>query len=168
MIQDLKRSREALKEAEEKYRRIFEDSKDMVFITSADGRIVEINQAGAGLLGYGSKEEMTQVYAGRTFVDPEDQKRLMKKVREEGFVKDFEAKLKRKDGASIDVLVTTNARRDDSGKIVSYEGTIKDISDRKRMEEDRFRERELRLNEINDQSNLDIDKYYRCFRRRCI
>jgi PAS domain S-box-containing protein len=162
MIQDLKRSREALKETEEKYRRIFEDSKDMLFMTSVDGRIVEVNQAGVGLLDYGSKEEMTQVYAGDTFVDPEDQKRLMKRVREEGFVKDFEVKLKRRDGAPIDVLVTTNARRDDSGKIVSYEGTIKDISERKRMEEELVqRTRELEaLNEMGALINqtLDIDK----------
>src|SRR4030043_1583355 len=105
---------------------------------------------------------MTQVYARQTFVDLEDQKRLMKRVREEGFVKDFEVKLKRKDGAPIDVLVTTNARRDDSGKIVSYEGTIKDISDRKKMEEELVqRTRELEaLNEMGALINetLDIDK----------
>ena len=46
-----------LKEAEERYRRIFEDSKDMVYITSADGKLVDINQAGVGLLDYGSQEE---------------------------------------------------------------------------------------------------------------
>ncbi len=162
MIQDLKRSQEALKETKEKYRRIFEDSKDMLFMTSVDGRIVEVNQAGVGLLDYGSKGEMTQVYAGDTFVDPEDQRRLMKRVREQGFVKDFEVKLKRRDGAPIDVLVTTSARRDESGKIVSYEGTIKDISYHKRVEEELVqRTRELEaLNEMGALINqtLDIDK----------
>ena len=162
MIQDLKRSREDLKKTEEKYRRIFEDSKDMLFMTSADGKHAEVNQAGVDLLGYGSKEEMRQVYAKDAFLYPEDQKRLMKEVQKEGFVKDFEVKLKTRDGSPIEVLVTTNARRDDSGKVVSYEGIIKDISDRKRMEEELVqRARELEaLNEMGALINqtLDMDK----------
>ena len=159
MIQDLKRSREALKKTEEKYRRIFEDSKDMLFMTSADGKHAEVNQAGVDLLGYGSKEEMRQVYAKDAFLYPEDQKRLMKEVQKEGFVKDFEVKLKRRDGSPIEVLITTNARRDDSGKVVSYEGIIKDISDRKRMEEELVqRTRELEtLYEMGVLINQSLD-----------
>ncbi len=162
MIQDLKRSQEVLRETEGKYRRIFEDSKDMLFMTSADGKFVEVNQTGVDLLGYGSKEEMMQGHARDAFLYPEDQKRLMKEVRKKGFVKGFEVKLKRRDGAPIDVLITANARKDDSGKIISYEGTIKDISDRKRTEEELVqRTRELEaLNEMGALINqtLDIDK----------
>ncbi len=162
MIQDLRRSQEALKETEEKYRRIFEDSKDMLYMTSADGKIAEVNQAGVNLFGYGNKEEMTQAYARDTFLDPEDHKRFVNQVQEEGFVKDFEVKLKRKDGVPIDALITANARRNDGGKIIAYEGTIKDISDRKRMEEELVqRTRELEaLNEMGALINqsLDINK----------
>jgi HAMP domain-containing protein len=57
MIQDLRESQKALKEAEEKYRRIFEKSKDMVFITSVDGKFIDINQAGIEILGYKNREE---------------------------------------------------------------------------------------------------------------
>ncbi len=162
MIQDLKRSREALKATEEKYRRIFEDSKDMLYLTSADGKIAEVNQAGVDLLRYGSKEEMTRVYAKDAFLDAGEQKRFIHEVIKEGFVKDFEVKLKRRDGITIDVLITANARREDSGKIIGYEGTIKDISDRKRVEEELVqRTRELEaLNEMGALINqtLDIDK----------
>ena len=142
MIRDLKQSHEALKKAEEKYRRIFEDSKDMVYITSVDGEVLDVNQAGLDLFGYGSKEEMMQVYVRDTFLNPEDRKRFRNEIRKEWFVKDFEVKLKRKDGTPIDVLITSNARRDDSGNIISYEGTIKDISDRKRMENELVRRTE--------------------------
>ena len=162
MTQDLKGSREALKETEERYRRVFEDSKDMLFMTSVDGKIAEVNQAGVNLLGYGSKEELTQAYARDTYFDPEDQKRLVKRVREEGFVKDFEVKLRRKDGSPIDVLATVNARREDSGRIEGYEGTLKDISDRRKMEEELVqRTRELEaLNEMGALINqtLETDK----------
>ena len=162
MIQDLKRAGEVLRETEEKYRRIFEDSKDMLFITSADGTHTDVNQAGVDLLGYGSKEEMMQGHARDAFLYPEDQKRFMHKVLKEGFVKDFEVKVKRRDGVPIDVLITANARRDDSGKIISYEGTIKDISDRQRME-DELLQRTEELQALYDLSilinqNLDLDK----------
>jgi len=142
MIRDLKQSHEALKEAEAKYRTIFEDSKDMVYITSIDGEVLDVNQAGVDLFGYGSKEEMMQVYVRDTFLNPEDRKRFRNEIRKEWFVKDFEVKLKKKDGTPIDVLITANARRDDSGKIISYEGTIKDISDRKMMEDELVRRTE--------------------------
>ena len=135
-IPDLKQPHGALKEAEERYQRVFEDSKDMVYMTSADGKLAEVNQAGVELLGYGSKEEMMQVYARDTFLSPEDQKRFMNEVIKEGFVRDFEVKLKRKDGTQIDVLITANARRGDSGEIISYDGIIKDITDRKRMQDE--------------------------------
>ncbi len=162
MIQDLKRSQGALREAEEKYRRIFEDSKDMLYMVSNDGKLIEINQAGVDLLGYGCKEEVLQGDARDVFLYPEDQKRMMERVREEGFVKDLEVKLKRRGQTPIDVLVTTNVTRDGSGKIISYEGTIKDISDRKKVEEELIqRTKELEaLNEMGALINqtLDIDK----------
>ena len=142
MIRDLKQSHEALKEAEAKYRTIFEDSKDMVYITTVDGEVLDVNQAGLDLFGYGTKEEMMQVYVRDTFLNPEDRKRFRNEIRKEWFVKDFEVKLKRKGGTPIDVLITANARRDDSGNIISYEGTIKDISDRKRMEDELVRRTE--------------------------
>jgi PAS domain S-box-containing protein len=159
MIEDLKRSQEVLKETEEKYRRIFEDSKDMLYMTFANGKYAEVNQAGVDLLGYGSKEEMMQVYAREVFLYPEDQKRFMHEVLKEGFVKDFEVKLKRRDGSPIDALVTTNARKDHSGEIIIYEGTIKDISDRQRMEDELVqRTRELEaLNEMGALINQTLD-----------
>jgi PAS domain S-box-containing protein len=164
MIQDLKLSHEALKKAEEKYRSIFEDSKDVVYITSVDGKIIDINRAGVDLLGYESKEEMMQVYVRDTFFNPEDRRRFRNEIRKEWFVKDFEVKLKRKDGTQIDVLITANARKDDSGNIISYEGIIKDISVRKRMEEELFqRTGELQtLHELSILVNqtLDLNKFF--------
>jgi PAS domain S-box-containing protein len=139
MIQDLKQSHGALKKAEEKYRKIFEDSKDMVYITSVDGKVIDVNQAGVDLFGYGSKEEMMQVYVRDTFLNAEDRRRFRDEIRKEWFIKDFEVKLTRRDGTPIDVLITANARRDDSGNIISYEGIIKNISVRKRMEEELLR-----------------------------
>jgi PAS domain S-box-containing protein len=136
LIQDSRQSKGTLKEDDKQYRRIFEDSKDMIYMTSADGKVVDVNQAGVDLFGYGSKEEMMSVYVRDTFLYPEDRRRFRNAVSQEGFVKDFEVKLKRKDGTPIDVLITANVRKDDSGNLFGYEGIIKDISDRKRMEQE--------------------------------
>lgn len=136
MIEDLKQSQESLKEAEEKYRTIFEKSKDMVFITSVDGKFIGVNQAGMEILGYKSKQELMGMHVKDTYFNHEDRKKFMEEIGKEGFVKDFEVKLRRKDGTPINVLITANARKDDSGNLLGYEGIIKDISGRKRMEEE--------------------------------
>lgn len=135
MVKDLKRSREANEESEKKYRMIFENSKDMVFITSLDGEFIEINQAGAEMLGYNHKEELKAISVKDTYYNPEERRRFQEEVAQKGFAKDFEVKLKRKDGTQFDALITSTARKDGEGKIIGYEGTVKDISERKRMEE---------------------------------
>ena len=88
------------------------------------------------MLGYADKQELMQIRSVDTYLNADERKRFRDEIAKEGFVKDFEVKLKRKDGTPIDVLITANARKDDSGEVIHYEGIIKDISDRKRMEEE--------------------------------
>ena len=136
MIQDLRQSQEALKEAEEKYRTIFEKSKDMVYITSVGGKFIDVNQAMVEILGYENKGELFKISAKDTYLNPEERNRFRNEITKEGFIKDFEAKLKKKDGTPLDVLITASVRKDEEGHIIGYEGIIKDISFRKRMEEE--------------------------------
>jgi PAS domain-containing protein len=80
----------------------------------------------------------------------------------EGFIKDFEIKLKRKDETPIDVLITGTVRRGEEGDILGYEGIIKDISERKRIEENLFQRTE-ELQTLFDLSrrinqSLDLDE----------
>lgn len=135
MIQDLRQSREVLKETEERYRRIFENSKDMVFITSVDGKFIEVNQAGADILGYENKGKLLGIKSTHTYFDAEERPRFQREIDKKGFVKDFEVKLKREDGTPVDTLITASVRKDKEGQVIGYEGIIKDISTRKRMEE---------------------------------
>jgi len=135
MIQDLKQSQEALKETEERYRRIFENSKDMVFITSVDGKFIEVNQAGVEILGYENKGKLLGIKSSHTYFEAEGRPRFQSEIDKQGFVKDFEVKLRREDGTPVDTLITASVRKDKEGQIIGYEGIIKDISTRKRMEE---------------------------------
>jgi PAS domain S-box-containing protein len=162
MIQDLKQSQEALKEAEEKYRRIFEKSKDMVYITSVDGKFIDVNQAGVEMLGYENKEELMKIFVKDTYFHPEDREKFIYEIANRGFVKDFETKLKRKDGTPIDTLITAGVRKDEEGHIIGYEGIVKDISHRKRIEEELL-QRTKELQTLYDLSvlinqTLDLDR----------
>jgi PAS domain S-box-containing protein len=136
MVRDLKQSQEALRAAEEEYRRIFENSRDMVYITSLDGKFFDVNQAGVEMFGYANKEELTQLQVGDTYFHSWDRKRFQNEIIKDGFVKDFEVRLKRKDGTPIDCLVTASVRKDDRGQIIGYEGIIKNISYRKNIEKE--------------------------------
>ena len=162
MVQDLRQSQGALKEAEEKYRRIFENSRDMMYIISLDGEFIDVNQAGVEMFGYANREELMQIHFSDIYLHPWDRKRFQNEIMEEGFVKDFEAKLKRKDGAPIDGLITANTRKNESGEIIGYEGIIKNISFRKNIEKELLQRTE-ELQTLHDLSvlinqTLDLDK----------
>lgn len=162
MIQDLKQSQETLKEAEGKYRGVFEKSKDMVYMTSLDGKFIDVNQGGVEILGYKNKEELLKILTKDTYFHPEDREKFVYEIANQGFAKDFEAKLKRKDGIPIDVLITASVRKDAEGHIIGYEGIIKNISLRKRIEEE-LHQRTKELQTLYDLSvlinqTLDLDR----------
>jgi PAS domain S-box-containing protein len=136
MVQDLKHSREAFIETEAKYRRIFENSKDMIYITSMQGKFIDVNQAGVEMLGYTHKKELMNIHLKDTYLNPEDRKRFQSEITRKGFVKDFEVTLKRKNGTPIDCLITANIRKEEQGVITGYEGMVKDISQRKAIEKE--------------------------------
>ncbi len=127
----------ALRNSEEKYRRIFETSKDVLYLTSREGKFIDVNQAGVGLFGY-SKEELLKLdLAEHLYVHPENRKRFQEMIERDGFVKDYEVEFKKKDKTKIYVSITANVRRDRNGDILGYEGIITDITGRKRAQEDR-------------------------------
>jgi PAS domain S-box-containing protein len=162
MVQDLKESQGALKEAEEKYRRIFENSRDMIYITSVDGRFVDVNRAGVEMLGYGDKKELMKIHVKDTYFNVGDRKRFQNEITQKGFAKDFEVKLKKKDGSPIDCLITASIRKEEEGIIAGYAGIIKDISYRKGIEKELLeRTEELQVLydlEILINQTLDLDR----------
>jgi len=127
-VQQLK---DDLEFADRKYRRLFEGSKDLIFITNKDGSFSEVNQACVDLLGYRSKEELFSLGSVEKVYDKTTHWKVFKRqIDRDGFIKDFEALFRRKDRNRIHCLLSGNAVRSKHGEIIGYQGIAKDITAR--------------------------------------
>ncbi len=132
-----------LRSSESRYRGLFENVVDGVYIASREGELMTVNPALVEMLGYASADELKN--AGRTtmlYVNPIDRERVFARLEAQGFVKNFEYRLRRKDGSEIVVLENSRAIHDDDGNVVAHEGTITDITERKIAETRVFEEKE--------------------------
>jgi len=125
-----------LKESEAKYRTLFENSLDVIYISDKKGNLVEINPAGLRLFGY-SYEELVGRKPDQMYADANDRKHFFSLLRGKKGVKDFEINLKKKDGSVIFGLETANAMLDKDGHMNGFQGIIRDISERKQAEAER-------------------------------
>jgi len=134
----------ALREPEEKYRSLFEESKDAVFISTTKGKLIDINPAGVELFGYASKDEILRIdISQELYGNPHDREVFHKKLAEAGFVKNYELILKRKDGKKLIALESATVVRDKQGKTVAYQGIIHDLTERKEIEEQLFQAQKM-------------------------
>jgi len=134
-ITERRRAEEALRASEEKFRALFEESKDAVYISTVDGKLMDINAAGIELLGYQSKQELLDIDLGRdSYIDAERREQFRKDMEQRGFVKDFEYVLRRKGGEQLTVLETATAVRDKQGAVVLYRGIIRDVTRQRQLE----------------------------------
>jgi diguanylate cyclase (GGDEF)-like protein/PAS domain S-box-containing protein len=114
---------------------LFEGAKDGIYITSREGILVDANQSLLDLFGYTS-EDLEGLDINRTYLDSASRLRFQKAIEKNGSVRDYEIKLRKKDGTEIDCLISATLRRDSGRKIIGYQGIIHDITDYKRTEEE--------------------------------
>ena len=141
-------SQDALRQAEEKYRNIFEHSLDGIFQSTPEGRFIAANPALARMWGYESPKDLiasvTNI-ARQIYVDPEQREEFKRILDTHGEVQEFEYQAYRKDGSVLWVLESVREVRDAAGVIQYYEGTVKDITEQKqtlealRRSEERYR-----------------------------
>jgi PAS domain S-box-containing protein/putative nucleotidyltransferase with HDIG domain len=120
---------------EEKFTRLFTSIFDGVYESTPDGRLLTVNPALVKMLGYDSAEELLSKPIKELFFNPEEREDLVQKIEKNGELRNFELKLKRKNGSILYVLDNSRAKRDRKGKVISYEGTLTDITKRKTAEE---------------------------------
>ncbi|MGO9737592.1 MAG: PAS domain S-box protein, partial [Desulfomonilaceae bacterium] len=136
------RAEQTLRESEEKYRSLFETSIDGIFVTATDGTLIDANQSCLDLFGY-TREEMLGRSVIKIYADPSDRDSFRHKIEEYGSVKDYPLRLIKGDGAQIDCLLTATARKASDGTILGYRGIIRDVTERKRIEEDLRKKTEM-------------------------
>jgi len=129
---------DALRKAEKKYRTIFENAVEGIYQSSPSGRFQDTNPALARILGYKSPEElMSSIYdiGTQMYVDPNRRKDFLELLEKRDQVKNFVSKVRKRDGRII--WISENVRKiiDETGKIVCFEGSIEDITMRKKAED---------------------------------
>ncbi|MFN3466122.1 MAG: PAS domain S-box protein [Candidatus Brocadiales bacterium] len=150
---------QALRTTEQRYRSLFDATRDAVFICGMEDKFLDINQAGVELFGYASKEEiLDQKFINTLYANPEDGKTLHRIMERYGFIKDFEVELKKKEGACLTALMTCDLRVNDRGEVIGYEGIIRDVTEKKRRE----REKDIITN-VNKTiaSSLELKEVYK-------
>ncbi len=143
-ITERRQAEDLLRQSGEKYRNLFEESKDAIFITTAEGRFVDINPAGVKLFGYDSKEELFKVnVAKEVYFNLEERGKVINLLDRQGFVKDLELQLKKKNGEKIVALLTATAICSDQGEAVGYRGIVRNVTERKILEEQLFQSQKM-------------------------
>lgn len=153
-ISDQMRAEEALRESEKRYRELFEQSRDPIYITYREGKPVAVNRSFLDLFGY-TPEEIMDLKAQDVYVNPDDRPRFQREIEQSGSVRDFEVKLRKKDGTEMDSLLTASLRRNDDGSILGYQGIIRDITEHKRADEE-LKKSEERFRTVFEAAPLGI------------
>ncbi len=141
-VRERKRLEEALLESEQRYRNLVEESRDGIYWAAWDGALIEANQGFLEVFGLTTDESkiwsLIQAYR-----DPVDRIRFKQTIERNGSVADYELKLKKKDGTAIDCMLSATLRLDEEGKSIGYQGIIRDMTERKRLEQQLLRAQKM-------------------------
>jgi PAS domain S-box-containing protein len=119
-----------LAESERRLRSFFEDSRDMIYTANSEDIVTSINAAGMALTGCAEKSEILGHPFSALTLNPADRDYFLRRIRENGYIEDYEIVLVSKDGTSVFCLETAHMVKGPGGDIVELQGIIKDISER--------------------------------------
>lgn len=139
-----KLAEQALSQPETRYRSVFENNIAGLIISTEDGRLLDCNEKLLDIFGYSSKDEMQAIRMPDLYADPADRERLLEQLRAKKLTQNVEMRHKRKDGSLIWCAHNARLVENFADGLVTIEGTIMDISERKQAET-ALRESEERL-----------------------
>jgi PAS domain S-box-containing protein len=160
-ILDRRNAEQAAKAAELKFRSIFENSVEGIYQSTPAGKYLSVNPALARMYGYATSDELlnsVQDIANQVYVDPQVRDRFCDLMREQGEVRGLEYQARRRDGSILWISEHARAVRNRAHRILYYEGTIQDITERKRAEEAHL-ESETRFRIVAEQTGQLIYDY---------
>ncbi len=134
---------EALRESEAKFRGLFETIAEGVYQSGRDGRFLSVNPAFVEMFGYKKAEELYNLPNPEVlYWNPTDRIDFVRRVESEGEIRNFEFIARHRSGKQLVLLENSRALRDSAGRLIGYEGTLNDITERKRAEQAVFEEKE--------------------------
>jgi len=134
-VLEKKRIKEEKKEAEDLYKRLFNDVPIGLYSVDQEGNIIAVNDAMVEMMNYPDKKDLLGVNAKDTYVDDKDRESYITNLKQNGYIKDFETRVITYDGGEIWVNNNARAIKDEEGTISYIEGSMKDITERKEVEE---------------------------------
>ncbi|MDQ7841073.1 MAG: diguanylate cyclase [bacterium] len=147
------RAEEAARSGAERYQRLFDGIPIGLYSTTPSGEFVTANHALAQILGYPSSEALLSAKVPDVYADGEDRQRWLALMEREGVVRGIELKLRHRDGQIIWVRDHARAVRDSDGRVLSFEGSLEDITARREAEE--------ALRQANDKLKVWVDNLER-------
>ena len=135
--------------AENKYRSLFEQAQEGVFVTNPEGTLLDCNQAFVQLLGHQTRNELIgrNLYA-EFYTSREQRESFRREMDTQNSTRNFEVLLRRKDGSALTAIESSFATRDGEGKVLGYQGFLLDITDKKQAENE-IKRRNRELNALN-------------------
>ena len=125
-----------LRLSEMKYRSIFENSQDAVILSTPEGNVIDANPAAQKMFGYDSKAEFLKISITKDiYLQENDRNKFLNEIKETGYVKDLELRLKRKDGAPLVALLSSNLYKDTENSGEQYLTVLKDVTQRWQLKE---------------------------------
>ena len=156
-IAERERSENALRQAEKKYHSIVENAVEGIYQSTPEGRFISVNSALARMYGYHTPEELQSKVVdieGQVYADSTQRKQFVHLLEEKGRVEGFECQVYRKDGTVFWISEYARSVKDENGHVLYYEGTIQDITARKRAEEDLQQAKEIAESANNAKSEF--------------
>ena len=148
-ITEEKRAEQALRESEEKYRALFDQSIAPISLFRADGSLIDANDAWLGLFGY-AREDIPRLSAYDLYYDPSERDQTLRRALAEGRLVDDEARMRKSDGTPVDVQRLIVVRHNPDGSIFGFQAVWRDIT-RQKAAEQALRESEQKYRAIFDQ-----------------
>src|SRR5579872_2730005 len=132
------------REAERRYRELFDNIQEGLFFSTPVGRFIEVNDAMVRMLGYASREELLQVdIPTQLYFSVEERERHSRIMQEQGHLRNFEATLKRKDGSPIHVLINAFGLYNKDGLLLQIRGLMLDVTGIHTYQSELHRERDF-------------------------
>jgi two-component system NtrC family sensor kinase len=132
------------REAERRYRELFDNIQEGLFFSTPEGRFVEVNDALVAMLGYSSREELLQIdIPTQVYFSPEERQRHAEAMEKDGHMRNFEATLRRKNGTPIYVLINAFGMYDNLGRLLQIRGLMLDVTGLHTYESELQRERDF-------------------------